>query len=511
VLLEAGCAGALSLALFSGAFSVWPRYLVTGRQVAGLAQLVPILVVLIALLPAGPTASARPSWAARRSALIVAALIASGALAAALNPVLVPLQAVLCGVALAVAALRRQIAWTGVATGVALGGALGVAVVASDPYLGRRASLPGLRPPAATYLAALQADFARAFTGRSCLSPGCAIQGLASPVTLAVAREPLLAVTRGAAELLFMAPAPLRYDQAAHGRHRFPDLTGVGLAPVHGRVAPYVFALLPLAFIVAAMTARHRRLLAALGAVAAAIALDAGIRGVLRALVDPADPGLRLLPYYADVAAAIAFTQILWPLLLVGVAFAGAPRDSARRRWLRLGAAAAVLVPLGVSAAGPVAHAMRWTRILDAPSRADLAALGRLERTVVPVGDAFLIASRVGAASGERWIAPADDAVLFYLHARRPALFLYFLDHSARHGSAGLEATCAALQSGAGDTPLAQHRARWAIAAGPPAQAVPTVGRRILCGRRLGEWFPAMRAAGSDGRLTIVELWTDPR
>jgi len=41
--------------------------------------------------------------------------------------------------------------------------------------------------------------------------------------------------------------------------------------------------------------------------------------------------------------------------------------------------------------------------------------------------------------------------------------------------------------------------------------AVPRVGRRVFCGRTLREWFPAMRAAGTDGRLTIVELWTDPR
>ena len=511
VLLEAACVMALSLALFSGHFSVWPRYFVNGRQVAGLCHLVPVLACVAALLPpvrasAGPARRVMPG-----SALVVGGLIASGALAAALNPVLVPLQAVLCAVALAVAALRRQVTWSGMGLGVAIGGALAIAVVASDPYLSRRANLPGLRPPPAPYLATVQADFARGFAGRSCLTAACAGRALVSPAALAVAREPWLAITQGAAELLFTPPAPLRYDRPAPGRHRFPDLTGVGLAPVHGRAAPYVFALLPWLFVAATIATRHRRLLAAAGCIAAAIAVDAGIRGVFRALVDPGDPGLRLLPYYTDTAAAMLFTQVLWPLLLVGAAFTGAALDTRRRRWLRLAAAAAILVPLTVSAAGPVARGMAWSRILDGPSAADLDALDRLEARVVPDGEAYLVAGRPPDAGGERWITPSDDALLFYLYARRPTLFLYFLDHTARYGPAGLETTCAALQAGAGDTLLRTHRVRWALAAASADQAVQTVGRRGLCGRTLREWFPAMRAAGSDGRLTIVELWADPR
>jgi hypothetical protein len=93
---------------------------------------------------------------------------------------------------------------------------------------------------------------------------------------------------------------------------------------------------------------------------------------------------------------------------------------------------------------------------------------------------------------------------------RRPTLFLYFLDHTARQGAAGLEATCEALQAGAVDTPITRHRARWALAAGAPDVALTAVGRRLFCGRTLRDWFPAMRAAGSEGRLTIVELWASP-
>ena len=231
---------------------------------------------------------------------------------------------------------------------------------------------------------------------------------------------------------------------------------------------------------------------------------------MFRALVDPANPGLRLLPYYTDTAAAMLFTQVLWPLLLVGAAFTGAALDTTRRRWLRLAAAAALLLPLAASAAGPVGRGMAWSRILDGPSAADLAALeNRLEARVVPEGDAYLVAGRPPESGGERWITPADDALLFYLYAHRPTLFLYFLDHTARYGPAGLETTCAALQAGAGDTLLRTLRVRWALAAASAAQAVQTVGRRGLCGRTLREWFPAMRAAGSDGRLTIVEFWAD--
>ena len=101
VLLEAGCVTALSLALFSGHFSVWPRYFVNGRQVAGLCHLVPVLACLAALLPPVTASGGTARRVMPGSALVVAGLIASGALAAALNPVLVPLQAVLCAVALA--------------------------------------------------------------------------------------------------------------------------------------------------------------------------------------------------------------------------------------------------------------------------------------------------------------------------------------------------------------------------------------------------------------------------
>jgi hypothetical protein len=263
--------------------------------------------------------------------------------------------------------------------------------------------------------------------------------------------------------------------------------------------------------VAAAVATWNRRLLAALGLVTLAIFVDASIRGVLRALIDPADPGLRLLPYYVDIAAAVLFTQVLWTLLLAGAIFTGAAQDTTRRRSLRVGVAAIVLAALAISAAGPVRSGMTSSRVLDAPSRADLASLDRLERRVVPEGESFLVASRAPLPGGERWIVPADDAALFYLHARRPTLFLYFLDHTARYGAAGLEATCEALAAGVADTPITRHRARWALAVGSASQAVPAVRRRQFCGRRLGEWYPAMRAAGSDGRLTIVELRPDPR
>jgi len=512
VLLEAGCVLALSLVLFSGHFAVWPRYLVNGRQVAGLCHLVPVLALFAALMrPSDPAPAGLSPRLLPPAAILVAGLLASGALAAALNPALVPLQAVLSGVALVTAALRRHVTWAGLGAGVAIGGACAIAVVASDPYLSRRANLPGLRPPPAPYLAAVQADFARAYTGRSCLTAACVGRALVSPVALAVAREPVLALTAGAAELPFTGPAPLRYDHPAPGRHRFPDLTGIGLAPIHGNVAPYLFALVPALFLVTLVATRHRRLLAAVAAIATAVALDACIRGVLRALVDPGDPGLRLLPYYTDIAAAILFTQLLWPFLIVGIVFAGAAGDTTRRRWLRLAVAVVVLLPLAASAAGSVRRGMVWTRILDGPTRADIGALERLEARLVPEGDSYLVASHSPESGGERWIAPTDDALLFYLYTRRPTTFLYFLDHSARDGLQGLEATCAAFQGRGGDGLVRQRRARWALAPVTAGEAIATVGRRVFCGRTLSEWFPAMRVAGREGRLTIVELWPDPR
>jgi hypothetical protein len=504
VLLEAGATVAMSLALFSGHFSVWPHYLVNGRQVAGLCQLVPLLACLAALLPRQRLAG-RPYRPALVSALLVGALTASGALAAALNPVLVPLQAVLCSIALGVAAIRRQVTWPGLPIGLAIGGALAISVVVSDPYLSRRANVPGLRPAAAPYLEAVQADVLRGYVGRSCLTPSCVAQALVSPVAFSVAREPLLAVTVGALELISAPPAPLRYDHPAPGRHRFPDLTGAGLAPVHGRVTPYVFALWPAAVAAVVLLARQRWLLGAVAAVALAIAVDASMRGAFRAIIDPGEPVLRLLPYYADIAAAILFTQVLWPLLFVGAAFAGARRDTARGRWLRLGIAGALFALLAVSAAGPVAAGMVSGRPLEDPSRADLQALARLERAAVPEGDSFLVSSELGHPVGERWVLPTDDAVLLYLHARRPTLFLFGLDHTARYGPAGFERTCEALAAGT-PSPLTWHRARWAVAAGAPVDALATVGRRLFCGRRLREWFPAMRVAAGEGRLTLVEL-----
>ena len=509
LLLEAGCSVALALALFSGHFSVWTRYAIIPREVAGLCHLVPVLVWASAF--AGPGPSVDRGTARRASALQAAAMVVSGALIAAINPTLVPLQAVLCGVALLTAIVRRRIDWAGSVMGIAAGAVVSLAVVAADPYLARRAGVPGLRPPPAPYLQDLQADFSRDFTGRTCLTGACVARAAASVQARSHAAEPWAALTVGALELLRQPPAPLRYDKPAPGRHRFPDLTGVGLAPVHGRVAPYVFAVLPVLFLAAVLWTRHRALGWAAVSLGGAIAIDGALRGLLRALIDPDDPTLRLLPYYADAASAVLFSQLLWPLLFVGAAWAGWSADTPRRRRLRLAAAFAILVPLAVSAAGPVVQGMAWARLFDVPSPADLAALDRLERRLVPAGETFLVAGREPAGSGERWIFPTDDAVVFYLHARRPTLFLYFLDHTARYGSAGLEATCAALQSGARATLLARHQARWAIAAGSPGQAVAAVGRRLFCGRRLGEWFPAMRAAGSDGRLTIVELWADPR
>jgi hypothetical protein len=509
LLLEAGCGVALALVLFTGHFSVQTRYVVMPRHVAGLCHLVPVLVWASALIGA---ASSPAGGAARgASALKVAAMVVSGALIAALNPTLVPLHAVLCGLALLTAAVRRRVEWVGAAAGLAAGVVVSLAVVAADPYLARRASLPGLRPPPAPYLQSLQADFYRRFTLRTCLSRECLVRAATSPQARAHAAEPWAALTIGALELLHQPPAPLRFDAPAPGRHRFPDLTGVGVAPVHGRAAPYVFAVLPLIFIGAVSWTRHRALAWAAVSLGGAVAIDGALRGLLRAVVEPGDPALRLLPIYADVASAVFFSQLLWPLLFVGVACAGWSADTIGRRRLRLAAVFAILVPLGVSAASPVAEGMTWGRPFDVPSRADLAALDRLEQRFVPAGETFLVASQVPPDFGERWTFPTDDAVFFYLHARRPTLFLYFLDHTARYGPSGLETTCAALQSGARDTLLTRHRARWALWAGAPARAVQAVGQRLFCGRRLGAWFPAMRPAGTDGRLTLVELWPDPR
>jgi hypothetical protein len=505
LLLEAGCSVALALALFSGHFSVLTRYVILPRNIAGLCHLVPVLVWASALSRPAPSPPDRA--ALRASALQVTAMVVSGALIAALNPTLVPLHAALCGVALLTAAARRRIDGMGSAAGFAAGAALSLAVIAADPYLARRAGLPGLRPPPAPYLQNLQADFSRHFTGRTCLTAACLARAATSLQARAHAAEPWAALTIGALELVHRPPAPLRWDLPAPGRHRFPDLTGVGLAPVHGGAAPYMFAALTPLFVAVVLWTRHRALGWAAVTLGGAIAIDAALRGVLHALVDPGDPTLRLLPNYADVASAVVFTQLLWPLLLVGAACAGWSADTPRRRGLRLAVVFAILVPLGVSAAGPVAAGMIWGRPFDVPSRADLAALDRLERRFVPVGETFLVASRAPAESGERWIFPTDDAVFFYLHARRPTLFLYFLDHTARYGSAGLEATCAALQIGPGNTLLERHRARWAVWAGPTERAVEAVGQRMFCSRRLREWFPDMRPAGTDGRLTIVELW----
>ena len=228
----------------------------------------------------------------------------------------------------------------------------------------------------------------------------CVAQAIVSPAALAVAVEPILALTRGALELFSGPPAPLRYDLPAPGRHRFPDLTGAGLAPVHGAVTPYLFALWPAAVGAIALLARHRRLLTGVAAVSMAVLVDAALRGLFRGLIDPGEPVLRLLPYYADVAAAILFAQLLWPLLFVGAAFAGAGRDTPRVRWLRLGVAGALFAALAVSAAPSVAAGMVSGRPLEDPSRADLAALDRLDRREVPGTDSYLVGGELGYPVG---------------------------------------------------------------------------------------------------------------
>ena len=136
---------------------------------------------------------------------------------------------------------------------------------------------------------------------------------------------------------------------------------------------------------------------------------------------------------------------MLWPLLLVVTAFMGAALDTRRRRWLRLATAAASWCRWRRRRrTGDAGHAVQ-----PHPRRAiarGFRALDRLRRRI-PDGDAYLVSARPPDAGGERWITPADDALLFYLFARRPTLFLYFLDHTARYGPAGLETTCAALQA----------------------------------------------------------------
>ena len=94
LLLEAGCSVALSLALFTGHFSVLTRYVILPRLVGGLCHLVPVLVWASALTGAAPRRTAVPRGVPPRCRSM--AMVVSGALVAALNPTLVPLQAVLC-------------------------------------------------------------------------------------------------------------------------------------------------------------------------------------------------------------------------------------------------------------------------------------------------------------------------------------------------------------------------------------------------------------------------------
>ena len=504
VLLEAGCVMALSLALFSGHFSVWPRYLVNGRQVAGLCHLVPVLACFAALLP--PVAGVRRTRTARRSprsALLVAALIASGALAAALNPVLVPLQAVLCGVALLTAALRRQVTWSGLGPGLAIGGAFALAVVASDPYLSRRANLPGLRPPPAPYLAAVQADFARGLhrpqlpdarvhrprprvPGRARRRPRAAARphrgGVRAPVHAAGA-----APLRPARARPSPVPRPDRHRPRARPRpspRRTCSRCCPGCSPLRRSRRAIAGCSPP--------PARSRRRSPS----------TRGSAACCRALTDPDDPGLRLLPYYTDTAAAILFTQVLWPLLLVATAFIGAGRDTPRRRWLRLAAAAAVLVPLAVTAAGPVARGMALRRILDEPSRADLDALDRLEarldarRRRLPRRGAGRPIPAESAGSPR----PTTRSSSTCTHGDPPCSSISWITRPLRRGRARDHLRRAAGAARA-RTLVRRHRARWALAVATAGQAVPdgrpprcsAAGRCASGSRRCGR--PAATAA----------------
>lgn len=497
------------LALLAGAsvfesaqFSAWNVYEGTGRLAAGPLHVVPLLVILSAAV--GASRLRRSGAAADRpGALLGFACPTTLALVALLNPSHLLLQGVLWGTAFAAVALRGRVRLDAgrVFLGLLAGAGAALALLAADGVTARRGLGLGEVDPA---LARVEAEFDGGFAGATCWTPGCVASVGLEPGVWAAAAIPARVLVEGPWRAL-VEPAWDRFRvPLVRGARAFPDLTGTGLAPLHGAVARVLLVPVPLVLVWVGW--RRRRSLgawtAALLAIVAAASLDAMGRAAVAVWVDPDDAALRLLPSYAARGAAVLFAQAFWPLAVGGLVLMA-------RAWPAVWCGGLSLLLALVAAQGELserrAEVARWR---PGPDRADIANLRELEALYVPPGEHYLVSSHIADSNGERWLIPLDPSSPLYAQAGRPALFHYHLSSGALVTGADLEESCRVLRPAVPAPLLAAHRARWvAFLARDEGTARLAFGARRFCGRPYGVVFPDARFVARRGRVALFALW----
>ncbi|MEE2662566.1 MAG: hypothetical protein VX681_00490 [Myxococcota bacterium] len=496
---------AAASAFDSAQFSAWNVYEGTGRLGSGALHAVPVIAGLA--VARGAVALRAPGGAARGAVggLLVFAAAVTTALVALLNPSHLPLQVVLWAVVLAAAALRASRSpgsggAPGILLGALAGAVLALALLAADGVTARRVLGIGEVDPS---LAHVEAEFDAGLAGETCWEPGCIASAVLRPAVLAALATPARVLVEGPVRAL-VAPAYDRFSEPLlRGPRLFPDLTGSGLAPLHGlaRLATLPLPLL-LALVLWRSGAWRSAWALALAGLLVAASLESAVREALRTWVDPDDAALRLLPSYASRAAAVVFAQSFWPLLAAGLVF----RVRSGRVLAGCGAVLVLVVASAQSELGERrAKLERWR---SGPGAREVADLRALEAEHVPRGEHYLVSSHIAVSNRERWLVPIDFSSPLYVQAARPALFLYHLSSGARVAAAEFEATCRRIRPGEPTQLLAAHRARWvALLAPDEAAARRAFGTRRFCGRPLSQLFPDARLAGRRGRVALFRLW----
>lgn len=483
-------------------FSGWNVYEGTGRLAAGPLHVVPLLVLFAA---AAGASRLRPSGGpvARPGALLVFVCLASTALLALLNPSHLPLHAVLWAVALGLTAARARprLQAGPVGLGLLAGGAVALALLAADGVTARRGLGLG---EVDSSLARVEAEFDRGLAGETCRTPACILSAALQPGVWGAAAVPARVLVEGPVRAL-VQPGWSRFDAPwVRGPRAFPDLTGTGLAPLHGGLTRWLLVPVPLALAWVLWRRRERGggWALALAALLVAASLDAAVRAALAVWVDPDDAPLRLLPSYASRGAAVVFAQSFWPLAVGGLVLGARSRPAAAL------AAVALLAALSAAQfelAGRRGEVARWR---GGPSAADVADLRALEAAHIPPGEHYLVTAHATDSNEERWLIPLDPSSPLYAQAGRPALFHYHLSSGARLTGADLEATCRALRPETPAPLLAAHRARWvALLARDEGAARITFIARRFCGRRYAVVFPEARFVERRGRVALFQLW----
>jgi hypothetical protein len=525
---------AMATTFASSQFGIWLLHEGTGRLAAGLMHVVPVAILFSNLQRCARPRHGPDHGSAWRSAAHLFALILSGALIVVINPTHLLVHAALASLVLLserdywhrrsdLAMWRRQFAAAATAAATAF------AIVATDPYTARAIAA---RTPLMTvddaHVIRREADYFQRYTGSSCLTPRCLVAAVSWKLTVAAA-SPLGNLLLGPVQLFTPdrrvdEPTP-SFDQPTpytmFDGWTFPDLSGwpvdvetrgrlarmglTSLAPIRG-LAPWLLACVPLTFV---WVVRSRVLWRAAGAFVLACGIEYAVRVWLASIIDSRQAWLYLLPAYTYRASAMVFNQLIWPFLIVSIAFCLVRR---RGRFGRLVMPVFVLI-LGAMFVSAASSTVVLARSLQRPSRAvtraDLRDLRRLEQRLVPREESYLVASATVFSFDEKQLLATDDATPLYTQSNRPALFLFHLSYGSRYSASDHDRMCEAYNTtGAVLSEVRANRARWAAVRSSDATAArSSLAHRRLCGHGLLEMFPDATAAGTEGAVTLFRLW----